>query len=401
MGQKNGRLIALVAAVAVAAIATGGALAYRQGPQNAAEAIAAPLSGSPSPTTRTPATTPNPTPSQAPTTKPTPTPSAPATSTGPTKITLNVSKLTRGRDPQVPYLVGREVRGGAGYRTKIPGTGGVVEIGRLDQAVLAVVLDGDAGNDGTELLKLDSYGTVSRRTQGVSSLVTTGDQSAAAYAIARISSMGAAVKGGTVYVETGAAVESLKLPDAWNLEVLAYADGKVYYRAGDKETGSWKLYTWAPGDARATLITTVTSPTAVSDDGRIAASAALINEAGSCSAVVEVATGKQLFRTCENLVTGFTPNGGTAMGGPAYGDGYCDTATAALDTQSGELIREWQGCFHQVAAEDDQHLLMVAVASGGGGDPGTKSAIIRCTVATGTCELATPISTDVPLRIGS
>ena len=34
MRQKNGGLIALVAAVAVAAIATGGALAYRQGPQD-------------------------------------------------------------------------------------------------------------------------------------------------------------------------------------------------------------------------------------------------------------------------------------------------------------------------------------------------------------------------------
>ncbi|HET6989296.1 MAG TPA: hypothetical protein VFI00_21895 [Kribbella sp.] len=397
MRPKNGRLIALVAAVAVAAIAIGGALAYRQGPQNAALAEAAPLSGSTSPTrTSTPTPAPSKTPTPSTTTQQPPTPSAPVTSSGPTKITLNVSKLPKGRAPQIPYLVGRELLGGAGSATKIPGTGGVVDVGRLDDTVLAVVLT----DNGTELVKVRDDAVV-RRTAGVSSLVTSTDQSGAAYAASRPSSLGAAEKGGVVYAESGDSVRSLKLPNSWNLGVLALVDGKVYFRSGDTRDGAWKLYAWSPGDANATVIKTVTSPTALSGNGRVAAAVSLINDSGSCSSIVEVATGRQLFRTCENMVTGFTPDGLTAIGGAAYGDGYCETAQAALESNTGRLVREWKGCFHQAVAEDDQHLLMVAVASGGGGDPGTKSAIIRCTVNTGACELATSISTDVALKLGS
>jgi len=398
MRHTNRRLVILVSAIAVAAVAIGGALAYRTGPAEA-EGRAAPLTGTPTPTpipSRTPivSRTPSVTPSTTPTTK---TPSPSATPTGPTKVTLTVSKLPEGREPQVPYLVDREVRGGSGTVTKLPGTGGVIAVGRLDQGVLAIVQD---GNDGTELLKMD-YNKVVRRTPGVSSLVTTRDQSAAAYAAARISSMGRAVKGGTVYAETTHSLESLKLPDSWNLQVLAFADGKVYYRAASTEQGPWALYSWTPGASAAVKVKSVVSPTAVSPNGRVAASMGTLNDSGSCSSVVEVGTGRQLFRTCDNMVSGFTPDGTTAIGGSAYGDGYCDTAQVALDVDTGKLIREWKGCFHQSVAEDDQHVLIVAVASGGGGDPGTKSAIIRCTISTGACELATPISTDKALRIGT
>jgi hypothetical protein len=145
----------------------------------------------------------------------------------------------------------------------------------------------------------------------------------------------------------------------------------------------------------------VVSPTAVSANGRVAASMGTLNDSGSCSSIVEVGSGRQLFRTCDNQVSGFTPDGSTAIGGSAYGDGFCDTVQVALDVTTGKLIREWKGCFHQSVAEDDQHVLIVAVASGGGGDPGTKSAIIRCAITTGACELATSISTDKALRIGT
>ncbi|MET9317061.1 hypothetical protein ABZX12_35025 [Kribbella sp. NPDC003505] len=409
MRHTNRRLVILVSAIAVAAVAIGGALAYRTGPAEA-EGLAAPLSGSPSPSpTPTPAPTPAPTPipaasrtpivSRTPSvTPPTAKTSSPsATATGPTKVTLTVSKLSEGREPQVPYLVDREVRGGSGSVVELPGTGGVIALGRLDADVLAIVQD---GNDGTELLKTENAKVV-RRTPGVTSLVTTRDQSAAAYAAARISSMGQATKGGTVYAETTSSLKSLKLPDSWNLQVLAFADGKVYYRAASSEDGAWALYSWTPGAAAGVKVKTVVSPTAVSANGRVAASMGTLNDSGSCSSIVEVGSGRQLFRTCDNQVSGFTPDGSTAIGGSAYGDGYCDTAQVALDVTTGKLIREWKGCFHQSVAEDDQHVLIVAVASGGGGDPGTKSAIIRCTITTGACELATSISTDKALRIGT
>lgn len=407
MRHINRQLVIMVSAVAVAAVAIGGALAYRTGPADA-DGSAAPLTGTPTPTP-TPTATPTPVPSRSPAASRTPsvtpsakTPSGPTTKpsstvTGPTKITLNVSKLPEGRQPQVPYLVDREVRGGSGDVVKLPGTGGVIAVGRLAEGALAIV---QTENDGTELVKTQSDKVV-RRTPGVTSLVTTRDQSAAAYAAARISSLGQVVKGGTVYAETTSSVRSLKLPDSWNLQVLALADGKVYFRAASTEDGPWTLYSWTPGASAAVKIKSVVSPTAVSANARIAASMGTLNDRGTCSSVVEVGTGRQLFRTCENMVSGFTPDGTTAIGGSAYGDGYCDTIQVALDVKTGKLLRQWKGCFHQSVAEDDQHVLIVAVASGGGGDPGTKSAIIRCTVATGDCELATPISTDKALRIGT
>ncbi|NIK54822.1 hypothetical protein [Kribbella shirazensis] len=400
----NRRLVITVSVIAVAAVTIGGAFAYRTGPAEA-DGRAAPLTGSPTPTTSTPTPTPisrttiaSRTPSVKPSaTPPTKPPAAGATVTGPTKVAVAVSKLPEGREPQVPYLVDREIRGGSGEVVTLPGTGGVIAVGRLGEGALAIVQD---GNDGTELLKTQNDKVV-RRTPDVTSLVTTRDQSAAAYAAARISSLGAAVKGGTVYAETTTSVRSLKLPDSWNLQVLAFADGKVYFRAASAEDGPWTLYSWSPGASAAVKVKSVVSPTAVSANGRIAASMGTLNDSGSCSSVVEVGSGRQLFRTCDNQVSGFTPDGTTAVGGSAYGDGYCDTIQVALAVSTGKLLREWKGCFHQSVAEDDQHVLIVAVASGGGGDPGTKSAIIRCTITTGACELATPISTDKALRIGT
>jgi hypothetical protein len=52
-------------------------------------------------------------------------------------------------------------------------------------------------------------------------------------------------------------------------------------------------------------------------------------------------------------------------------------------------------------AEDDQHILVMAYASAVGQTEKVKTAIIRCTITTGACELATPIGTDTPLVIGS
>jgi hypothetical protein len=313
---------------------------------------------------------------------------------------VDINKLAQGREPAIPYLVGREVRGGAGSPLKIPGTGGILAIGRLDTDVLAAVNRGDSG---TELLRVSSTGTV-RRTPGVTSLVTKADQSAAAYAAARPSWLGAQEKGGILYAEEPGEdgfLKSLKLPDAWNLQVLAYVDDKVYYRADNDDTGAWKLYSWVPGAAKATLVKTVGSPSAVSRDGRVAAAVNLINDGGSCSSMVEVATGKQFSRTCDYMVTGFSPDTLTAVGGPAYGDGYCNTVQAALDSRTGKLVREWNGCFHRIAAEDDQHVLIVAVGDGQGETENVDQAIIRCSLATAGCELATRIVTDQSLGIGT
>ncbi|MDX6280692.1 MAG: hypothetical protein QOH03_1763 [Kribbellaceae bacterium] len=396
---KNGPLIAVVASVAVAAVVIGSAIAYWQGPHDKSTG-AAPLPGTSNTPSLTPSTTPpskvtsRPTPKPTPTLTPkppsTPPPSSTTTSSGPTTVDLTVSKLPGGRAPQIPYQVGGEVRGGAGQPRKIPD--GAMLVGRMNTDVMAVVRT----DKGSELQRI-AYGSV-RRTPGVSSLVITADQSAAAYAAGTLSHRGPISKGGAVYAEAGS-IRKLDLPNSWEVEVLAYRGGKVYFRAGTSEKGDRLLYEWTPGAVKAVAIPTVRFPTAISPDGTVAASRSLLTDAGTCSTVTAVATGKQLWRTCENWLTHFTPDGRTVIGSDAYGDGYCARETAALDAATGRLIREWKGCFLDFAAEDDQHVLIVAVAAGGGGDPGTKSAIIRCDIGTGQCERATPITTDIPLTL--
>jgi hypothetical protein len=382
--------VVLVSAVAVAAVAIGGVLAYRQGPEanrNAATPLSVPsmTTSTPVAETSTPvAKTPTSTPPKKPTATPSVTPRGPAFS-GPVKVDFKLSKLPRGRAPQLPYLVGREVRGGAGQPITIPGSQNIQEISRLGDQVLAIVTNGE----GTELLKVGSGTPV--RTPDVTSMVTTDDESAAAYAASRRGSGGGAVQGGTVYAQTAAygQVHKLSLPKAWDLRVLGYANGQVFFSWSASQGASWRLYTWTPGSSGATLIKTVSSPTGLTSDGRIAASRNISVDFGSCSNLTEVATGKRLWRTCENQVVAFTPDGTIAVGAPASQDGWGDLQASALDAKTGTLLREWTGpAFHKTVAEDDQHFLIEADDG-----PETKAAIVRCTVTTGDCELAVPPTT--------
>jgi hypothetical protein len=393
MRQKNGRLIALIAAVAVAAIAIGAALAYRQGPSTLT-ADAAPLSGTPSPTpapsTPKPSTTPKPTPSATPPKTPTTKPSQPPTKGG--KSAVNLAKLVDGRVPQVPYLTGRTVRGGAGQDLKIPGSQNIQAVARMGQSVLAIL----SGTDNTtEMLTIGSDGKVLRKTPNITGLVSTEDGMAAAYNTSLYSDLGEQSAGTTIYAEQQQ-VQKLNMPDVWNTTLIGYVNGKVYFHASAKEAdNTWTLYEWTPGESKATALKNVPKPTAVSGDAMIAASLTTLNDYNSCTSVLAVASGKRLWKTCEYQVDSFTRDGSTAIAGPFYRDGYGDGLAAALDAKTGALLHEWTGVFRQAVAEDDQHLLLLA-------DTGeeTPASIIRCTIATGACERATPLAKGT-LLLGS
>ncbi|TCO47541.1 hypothetical protein EV646_10594 [Kribbella antiqua] len=369
MARTNRQLVVLIAAIAVAAVAIGGAFAYGQDPE-AGDAAAAPLSGTPSTTAST-------TPSNTPTT-PTATPSPTATKV---KTTVNLAKLPQGRAPQVPYLVGRTVMGGAGGDVKIPGTEQIQAVARLGQDAMAIVSKGA----GTELLKIENTGEV-RRTPDVTQILTADDGNAAVYVASRTNENGEELAGATVYLETSE-VQKISIPDRYGVMPLGYVDGKVYFSAQTTQDGSaWALYEWTPG-AKPVAIKTVANPTGVTADGTMAASMSTLTDSSSCSNAIEVATGKRLWRTCDYQIHGFTPDGATAIAAPAYQDGYGDGVAAALDMTKGDLLHEWSGVFRQTVAEDDQHLLLLA-------DDGeeTPASIIRCTITTGACELATPLA---------
>jgi hypothetical protein len=230
-------------------------------------------------------------------------------------------------------------------------------------------------------------------------MVTTADGAQAAYATTSTGKGGEPLAGSTIYAASGSdvtSVQKLSVPKAWEVRVIAYQDGKVYYRASPKETGSWQLYAWDPSKQAAVEVKTITSPTALSGNGEVAASLNVMNNDGTCSAVTEVATGKRLWKTCEYQVRGFTSDSRTAIGGPPAPDGYADLLVAALDAHSGNPIQLWTGpSFRQTVAEDDEHLLILADDG-----PDTKASIIRCTITTGACELATPLATG-ELKISS
>jgi hypothetical protein len=390
MKRQNGLLVALVAAVTVAAVVLGGTIASRQGPHNENVAQAGPL---PTPSTPTPsAGTPTPKPLTATPSAPTSTPSKPPpvpasepTSTGPTKITLAVAKLGTGRQPQIPYLTGRQVTGGAGGPVDVPGKDDILQIARVNSSVLALTTNGN----GSQVLRLDANGAASVR--NVNHLEAKDDQSGAAYA-----AFGDAgpVEGGTIYADTGTSLTALKLTTRWNFKVLAYVGDKVYFESSNVlgSGATWSTYVWSPGEPEAKLVKALSSMTTMAANGKTAATALLVNETGSCSAVTAVETGLRVWKTCDYYLNDFSPSGATVFGVPSGDDGYCSSAEAALDAKTGRLLREWKGCLQSITTEDDEHLLMVATASGEGDT--AKTAIIRCAVSTGDCELATPVGSN-------
>ncbi|MFF0266676.1 hypothetical protein [Kribbella sp. NPDC004536] len=370
---------------AVVAVAVGGAIAARQGPTTGTALEAAPLGGTTSSTpTATPKSSPKPsakpTPKQTPAQTPTQTPSAQTTPSSSGPVALEAGKLAQGNGPQLTYRLDRTVLG-AGKEQKVPSSGSLMDVARLGSSVLATTAGG-------ELLKVDSGGAVVRRTPHVMTLTGTPDQSAVAYATTPPVVVGEQTYGSTLYAE-GSSQRSLELPDVQSIYVLAYAKGTVYYKASVKGAErTLKLYTWTPGDAKAVLVKTVAGDAmAVSDDGRLASA---LSDNG-CSTVVEIATGRKRFKTCDYRVSGFTPDGSVAIATPAYGDSYCSNIITALDSRSGAVQRQWSGCFYRAVAEDEQHVLMVAVVAGGGQDPNTKSTVVRCSLDTATCERATAV----------
>jgi len=384
MKQGNGVLVAGVAAVAVLAVVAGGALAARQRPADG-EAVAAPL---PAPTpTQTPTSTPKP----KPTAKPSSTPSVYSGPTSPATagVKLTLSKLPTGRAPQLPYITGRVVRGGIGGDVTIPGKDNIVRGTRINSDAL-VVLEAESGR--TELVRVDSNGVQPDKIPDVASLVTSMNEDAVAFATAPSNPDNTRAKGSTVYWQGTSQTSgrrTLKRPNDWGSTALAVVGDTVYFKADTDQNGTTStLNAWDSGTDKVTRIKSVRSPEGVDNRGTVAVDFVSGAAQTFCSTVTELDSGKQRWKTCEYAINGFTPDGELALGTPDFRNGGGDPLVAALDSNEGTVRREWTGArFREVVAEDDDHLLMVADTG-----EGTPGAIIRCSVGTGLCELATPLA---------
>lgn len=392
MVQKNARLAVVVAAVAVSAVAGGGAFAYQQRPQ-AGGATAAPL---PTQSTRpTPSSTPSalpstPAPSAVPTATPKPsgTPSTPAPApSNPVEIPVDLASLGKGRSPAVIYRSGREVRGG-GPTIKVPGSQRIERFARLGDDVLAVV-----GTDGatTDLLVIGA-GHSTKRIPNVDTIVTDKGGTAAAYTTHQLNAEGMVTKGGDVHhLSATGAIKTLDLPDdVFALRVVALLNGKIYYRFTDEQAGDIeRVYEWIPGAKTPKLVKTVTATLILSQDGRYATSWRN-GPTNVCNAVHVVATGKKLWETCKAGLTDFTPDGSVTIGRGYAGDTPMVRITAQ-DTKTGKVIHAWTGFFANAVAEDDKHVLISTEGATGG-------SLVRCVIATGDCEFAVPLS-NAELRL--
>ncbi|MEU4390364.1 hypothetical protein [Kribbella sp. NPDC023855] len=382
MERKNGRLVALVSSVAVAAVVIGGVLAYRQAPDEGGSA-AAPLPGQATPKApvKTPIGTPSATPSLI------PSPSTPPVTAKPVEIEVDLTSLAKGRGTDLVHLVGREVRGG-GPTVKIPGSQRIERFARLGDDVLAVV-----GTDGatTDLLVVGA-GHATRRIPKVDTLVTDQRGTAAAYTTLQVNAEGIVTRGGDLHHLSATGVtKTLDLPeDVFALKVVALLNDKVYYRVTDEQAGDVeRLYEWTPGATAPKLVKTVTAALLLSGDARYAVSWRN-GSVSVCNAVHVVATGKKLWETCKAGLTAFTPDTRVTVSRGHVGDTPI-VRVAAQDTRTGKLLRAWKGFFANAVAEDDQHVLISTEGATGG-------SLVRCAVATGDCEFAVPLG-NAELRL--
>ncbi|MEU4390360.1 hypothetical protein [Kribbella sp. NPDC023855] len=367
--MRDKRLVIFVATVAVAAVAVGGFLAATRGP-HADAGTAAPLSAAGT--------------SSAPKRIP------------PSTVKIDPKSLKPGAGPGVTYLRDRTVLGGTGAPVKVPGTAEIVAVGRLREAVLTIQVTSQR----TSLVVLDASGKQIRQVAGIDSLVTSADGEAVAYASGgRFTPADQSGAGGTVYYQRSATepAEKLVWPRVYELEVLAVVDRTVYFRSG-ATSEPWHLYQWKVGSPKPTLLSKVVSPTVVSRDGTLAAGLPVLNDSGMCAAVTPLPAGTQRWRTCQYNVTRFSPGKVFAAAIPPDFPLYGEPLTVALDLSTGNRLREWTGpSLRDSIAEDDDHLLLQWHDKD---EPTSRSALVRCTVSTGACELASPLAAG-PLVIGS
>jgi hypothetical protein len=234
----------------------------------------------------------------------------------------------------------------------------------------------------------DRTGRVTERVPDVSRVRSSAGGSYSAYSTEKFDpNSGAALKGSTVSWRDNRSGETIGLsrPDAYSVRILGVDSRRVYFSSRASASSSTSsLYEWWVGNGKVSRMTHVPSPTALSANASQAASLVSLTDTGSCTSVLASLNGTGYWKTCDYQVDAFGPAGRTVLAGPAYRDGYSDTYVAVLDNSNGKLLRKWQGVSVMRAAyEDDDHILLVA-------EKGSRGAIVRCSISTGACELATP-----------
>jgi hypothetical protein len=304
----------------------------------------------------------------------------------------------------VSYLAGRVLRGGGGPTVTIPGKQRVAQAVRFGSDIL-VILELEPGH--TELARMGGFGSgfAPQRIADVKSLVTTLDGTRVAYATARWDR--GSLQGNAVYWESDVTDRRvLHRPSDWATRVLGVVGDTVYFESDTDQNGTTStLNEWQSKTGKVTRIKVEGSPRGVNHAGTVVVDDAGGSAQNFCSTVVDIDSLEQQWKTCDYLPRGFTPGDGIVIGTPDLTAGGGDPLIAAIDAHSGKLVRQWTGArFVHAVAEDDKHLLITAYEGTGAGPlgepPATDSAIIRCAIDTGGCELATKPARTPEARTG-
>jgi hypothetical protein len=271
----------------------------------------------------------------------------------------------------------------------VPGKQNILDAARFDTSLLVIL---EVGLGGGELRRIDQGSTSfgGERMPDVQSLVSSLDQHTVAYGTAPVNADHTRKQGSAVYWEgSRSQARALQRPDDWGSTVLGVVGYTVYFKSDTDRDGITSTFnSWNTTTGKVTKIKNVRSPEGVNTAGTAVVDFVAGAAQTFCSALTEIDSGKQLWRTCEYAVDGFTPGDGTAIGTPDFRNGGSDPLIAALNSHDGSVLRQWSGPqFVQTIAEDDDDLLMIADTG-----EGTPSGIVRCSISTGACELATPLT---------
>ncbi|WP_328324584.1 hypothetical protein OHA70_33665 [Kribbella sp. NBC_00382] len=380
--NRSIKLAGLVASVSVAAVVAGIVVAAQQTPTLASASGDGTLK--PIDSATKPAPKPSTTPSRPPGTAPATT--GGVSSSGPVKLTLDLSKLKQGAAPAGSYVDGRTVHVG-GNKFTLPATDGPVwDVARTSTGALVLHRPTENGN---AVLTTWTNGSRGESVKDVSTVLSSADRSSSAYAVQPTNADGTELPRFTLVWRDNPSGEkyTLQRNGEYGPIVLAVQGSEVYFSASNKSEKQ-TLYKWTAGDDAPKPISAVPAPSAVSSNLELAASIVSTTDDGSCTALIEVAAATKRWKTCDYAVDELFAGSAYALGGPAYRDGYGDGLFAALDLKTGKTVHEWSGAnavaIISTAMEDADHILVLA-------EQGGKTAIARCDAKSGACELAAPL----------
>jgi hypothetical protein len=376
--NRNVKLAGLVTGVSLAAVVAGALVAAQQSPTLAA-ASGGDVKPIDSVSKSIDSSTPKPSTAS---TKPTS-----AATSGAVKQVLDLTKLKQGAAPATSYVDGRTVHVGGTNFTLPASDGEVWDVARTGNGG-ALVLHRPTEN-GNAVLTTWSDGKRGDSVKDVSTVLSGDNLASSAYAVQPTNADGTELAKFTLTWRDNPSGEQYSLERTGEHGPIVHAvqGSEVYFSALNKSEKQ-TLYKWIAGDDAAKPVAAVPTPSAVSSNLQLGASIVSTTDDGSCTALVEIASARKRWATCEYAIDEMLAKSTFALGGPAYRDGYGDGLFAAVDLKNGKAVREWSGgskvAIISTTMEDADHVLVLA-------EQGGKTAIARCAPKAGTCELATPL----------